>query len=66
MNAQPDWLRALGGRRFFMCLGCGIVTTILVWFSKIDPNVYQNLIGWTVGVYVAGDTAQRIKEAVAQ
>lgn len=46
-------------RRFLMSLGCGIVTTGLVWFGKIDGEVYAAVIIATVASYITGGTAQR-------
>jgi hypothetical protein len=53
---------ALGGRRFFLCLGCGAVSTVLVWFAKISGSEYVTLVLGTVGVYTAGNTTQKAVE----
>jgi integral membrane sensor domain MASE1 len=47
---------SVGGRRFAMTMGAGITSTVLVWFGKITPEVYSNIIMWTVAAYIAGGT----------
>lgn len=49
-----------GGRRFFMCMGCAVVCTVLVWFGHISDMIFRDLIVATVGVYIAGNTAQKV------
>lgn len=50
-----------GGRRFLMCMGCGVSCTALVWFGKIGDGVFENIILGTVGFYIAGNTFQKWK-----
>jgi len=54
-------INTFGGRRFLMTIGCGVVTSFLAWFAKIDGNAYALTIGGTVGAYILGNTAQKIK-----
>lgn len=54
-------LTNMGGRRFVMVMGCGIVNTALVWFAKIDGAVYRDILAFTVGAYIAGNTWQKVK-----
>jgi uncharacterized membrane protein YeaQ/YmgE (transglycosylase-associated protein family) len=56
------WREALGGRRFFLTLGAGIVSTGLVWFEVIDQGTFLTLILGTVGAYITGATMQALKE----
>lgn len=51
----------LGGRKFFMAMGCGVINTVLVWFSKIDGPIYRDVILGTVAVYIAGNAYQAVK-----
>lgn len=51
----------IGGRRFIMTIGCGVATTALTWFGKIDGGVYASVIIATVAAYITGNTAQKIK-----
>jgi hypothetical protein len=56
-------LTNFGGRRFLLTLGCGIACTGLVWFAKIDAATFRDIIIATVGVYIAGNTYQAVKNA---
>lgn len=53
----------LGGRRFVMCMGCGVVSTALLWWAKIDGSVFRDIILGTIGAYVAGNAFQKNSEA---
>jgi hypothetical protein len=55
-------LTTFGGRRFLLTLGCGIATTWLTWFGKIDAGTYAFVVISTVGAYIGGNTAQKIKQ----
>ena len=52
-------IETLGGRKFVMTLGCGLATTALTWFGKIDGATYSLVIVATVGAYIAGNVAQK-------
>lgn len=54
-------ISTLGGRRFLLCVGCGIVTSLLCWFAKITGEVYATVIIATVGGYITGNTWQKLK-----
>lgn len=54
-------LETSGGRRFVMSMGAGVTCTVLVWFGKITPEVFQWTVLGCVGAYIAGNTAQKIR-----
>ena len=56
-------LNNYGGRRFLMTMGCGVVSTWLLWFGKISGNEYVTLITLTVVPYIGFNTQQKINEA---
>lgn len=51
----------IGGRRFFMAMGAGLVNTALLVLGYIDQSIYRDLTLGIVAVYVAGNTTQKIK-----
>jgi hypothetical protein len=54
-------ISTLGGRRFLLCAGCGLVTSLLCWFAKITGEIYAAVIIATVGGYITGNTWQKVK-----
>lgn len=60
-----SWMRAVGGRTFVLTLGCGLVTSLLTWFDKIDGTVYATVIIATVGAYITGNTVTAVKGSQA-
>ena len=57
-----DFIENIGGRRFIMSMGAGIATTALTWFGKIDGATYALVVIGTVGAYITGNTAQKLKQ----
>ena len=51
----------IGGRRFFMTMGCAVMATGLLWFGKIDPLVFRDIVIATVAAYITGNTIQKVK-----
>lgn len=47
--------------RFVLCVGCGLVSSFLLWFGKLSDGSYLAIILATVGAYVAGGVAETIK-----
>jgi uncharacterized membrane protein YeaQ/YmgE (transglycosylase-associated protein family) len=57
-------ISSLGGRKFLLCVGCGAITSILLWCGKLDASAYQTVILGTVGAFVAGNVvAQKRTDA---
>jgi hypothetical protein len=54
-------IQTFGGRRFLLTVGCGIATTFLTWYGKIDGPTYSMVIIATVGAYITGNTFQKVK-----
>jgi hypothetical protein len=52
----------VGGRKFFLTIGCGIVSTVLLWYGKLTSGDFVMLAGFTVGAYIAGGTIENIKD----
>jgi hypothetical protein len=56
-------LEIAGGRRFVVTVGAGMMTSLLQYLGKLDPagSTYAMVIIGTVGAYIAGNTAQKVK-----
>lgn len=61
MKVVADLIENTGGRRFIMAMGAGISCTVLVWFGKITPEVFQWTVLGTVAAYITGNTFQKTK-----
>lgn len=59
-------IEQMGGRRFLMAMGAGISCSVLVWFGKITPEVFQWTVLGTVAAYITGNTTQKWKDMEAQ
>ena len=59
-----NWIDRIGGRKYTMTLGCGLVTALLQWHGKLDPGgyTYGLVIGATVGAYIGGNIWQKKNE----
>lgn len=44
----------IGGRRFFLTVGAGVVSCLLVWFGKITPDAWAMVQLGTVAAYITG------------
>lgn len=53
--------RELLSRRFILCVLLLIMNAILVWFAKIDDQVYSAIAITTITAFVIGNTATEIK-----
>lgn len=43
----------LGGRSFILCVGCGLVCSLMRWHDKLTDGSYTAIIMGTVGAYIA-------------
>lgn len=48
------WIEAVGGRRFILTIGAGIVNTGLLIGHFLTENTYAQLTMATVAVFIAG------------
>jgi hypothetical protein len=55
------WRDALGGRRFFVAVGAGLMQTALLYLGHIDQYIFRDLTIAIVASYVTGATIQRVK-----
>ena len=53
----------VGGRRFLLTVGAGIVHTILLWAGKLSGEQFVMLTASTVAVYIGANTYQKSKGA---
>lgn len=57
-----QFITDIGGKRFVMTMGAGIVNTLLLIFKHITPTDYVTLTLGIVGVFVAANTTQNVME----
>lgn len=55
------WINGLGGRRFVMTAGCGLVTTLMRIGGFISGSEYVTIILATVAVYIAAETHSKVE-----
>ena len=56
-----SWIPSVGGRRFILTVGVGLVDTALLWFGKLSESGYVTLTLATVAAYVSANTYQKTK-----
>lgn len=52
----------VGGRRFMLACSTQVVSSLLLWFSKLTPDAYSMIILGTVAAYIAGSSYQQVHE----
>lgn len=55
------WIFHLGGRRFIMAGGAGVMNTILFACKILSESGYITLTGMTIGAYLAANTIEGMK-----
>ena len=53
-----EWL---GGRRFIISMLIGAATALLTYCGKVTDSTYSMVILGTVGMYITGNTFQKVK-----
>ena len=56
-----DAIESAGGRRFLLALSTNLITAVLVLADRVSDTVYATVIIATVGAYIAGNTAQKLR-----
>jgi len=54
-------ISTVGGRKFSLTMGCGVACSVLLWFGKLTPEVFRDIIIATVAVYIAGNAYQKVR-----
>lgn len=52
-------LLTLGGRKYILTVATHIVSSILLWYGKLDSSAYSMIVLGTVAVYIAGNVHQK-------
>jgi hypothetical protein len=58
-----SFINSAGGRRWALSLLALASAHTLAWYAKISGDAYAITVGATVGAFIAGVTAQKIKGA---
>ena len=48
-------------KAFLLCIGCNSVTSLLLWFGKLDTGSYTAITIATTGAYIGAWATARIK-----
>jgi hypothetical protein len=66
IDAMPGEINMLinkmGGRTFLLTAGCGVATTVLCWYGKIDGGIYAAVVLGTVGAYITANAVRGVKQ----
>lgn len=57
MNFEP-----VGGRTYVLTVGCGVVTSFMRWFDKLDNPTYGMIISASVCAYIAATAVKTHSE----
>lgn len=60
-DAGEAALVKVGGRRFILAAATLILCVALTWLSKLDGSILRDIVLGIVGIYVTGNTVQKIK-----
>ena len=52
-------LLTVGGRKYVLTVATHIVSSVLLWYGKLDSSAYSMIILGTVAVYIAGNVHQK-------
>lgn len=52
-------MNLVGYRKFIATMSALASSSVLVWFGKIEPQVYSAIVIATVGAFIAGNVAQK-------
>ena len=53
-------LDKVGGRKFVAAMSALLVSALALWFDHLTALLYRDIVLGTVGVYVAGNVAQKV------
>lgn len=64
---MKDLLQLAGGRKFIACMSALIAATAVLYSDLITGLIYRDIVLGTIGVFVAGNVAQKalVKKADA-
>lgn len=63
LTAEQEFtlMQKIGGKKFILSMTVVLITSLLTWFSKIEPGIYSVVIVAVVGAFVAGDVIQNVQ-----
>lgn len=56
-----EWVPSLGGRRFLLTVGSGLMNVLLLLIGKISQETYLTITLATTAVYIGANTYQKSK-----
>lgn len=55
-----------GYRKFFVVIFIDLIATILIFWGKIPPEVFQQIIIWTAGLYLGSNAVSNVGSKAAE
>lgn len=52
-------IQDFGGRKFILAILVTVLSTTLIWFTKIDAETYKYLVLITAGAYMTSNVVQK-------
>lgn len=57
---------SVGGRRFIITMLVQATASVLMWYAKITPETYRDIVIGTSGIFIAGNTFQKKVETTSK
>ena len=53
-----------GGRKLFFAIVLLLISSVMVWFAKIDSIQWIDFMKWIFGIYASGNVTEHIAKAI--
>jgi hypothetical protein len=53
-----------GGRKLFFAIILLLISSVMIWFDKIDSTQWIDFMKWIFGIYAGGNVTEHIAKAI--